>query len=128
MALLGMKLRSEDPVPLDSSDELAAVVGGADDHLRVARDQVKAVHEIECRVGRHVQQYGRGAAKLHRVPADVRDLQVHVIRLEPAHLARNPAKSTMVAMLEASLGQELHSEADAEEWFPSHQHRVSQRL
>jgi len=52
---------------------------------------------------------------VNRVPADLRDFQRRVGRLHLLHVAGDPAESSRDRLFQASLGHQLHADADAEE-------------
>ncbi len=65
---------------------------------------------------------------LQRVPAHVRDLERGIARRDGAHLAADPAQAVGDLELQATLGHELHADADAEERAALAAHGFLERL
>ena len=108
---LGVELDGEDIACLHGRGKSHAVLGRPDDHIAVARHEPVAVHEVERGgLGNAVEQR-RVTRVLHRVPADVRDLDACS---ELIARARHEPQSLPLAILEADVGEQLHAEADAE--------------
>src|SRR5207253_10641555 len=53
-------------------------------------------------------------ARIERVPAHVRDLQLRVARRDAVDLSGNPAEAWRHFIFAAALGHELHADANAE--------------
>src|SRR6185437_8587005 len=65
---------------------------------------------------------------VERIPAHVRNFQVRIGRRNTIDLARYPAKTGRNLVLAASLGHQLHADANSEERFTLLAHRVLKRI
>mmetsp|Transcript_3340 Transcript_3340/g.6960 ORF Transcript_3340/g.6960 Transcript_3340/m.6960 type:complete len:217 (-) Transcript_3340:135-785(-) len=133
-ALLRVKLRGDDVTLLHGRHILgAAVRGRGQGPVRVGGrlEHPERVHEVDlARAVDAVQHVRAGlvAPECHTVPADVghRQLEVAVVcglgslgaggRAEVGHAARNDAEALRAGRLLRRLEEQLHAEADAEEW------------
>lgn len=107
-----MELRAEGGAADGDGGDLAAVVGDRGDRAWVRGPKLIAVDEVEGRLVRKLLEQRRPMLDADRVPADVRDSQRR--DLEPDHPTLDQAQPRVLAVLLARLGEQLHSQADAE--------------
>src|SRR5262249_11826467 len=95
------------------------------------RLEVERMHEISVQAlrpdGDALEQRMR-PARIERIPAHMRDLQIWIRRLNTLDLARNPSEPLRHLVFAAAFGHELHADANAEERSAAPAHAVVERL
>src|SRR5215475_2548679 len=131
LALLRVELRSDHGVAADDRGEGTAVVRFGDEIGARGRLEVERMHEISVQAlrpdGDALEQRMR-PARIERVPAHMRDLQIWIRRLNTLDLACNPTQPLRHLVFAAAFGHELHADANAEERPAAHAHAVVERL
>ena len=71
------------------------------------------MNEIEIFLLGDAIEQCRRAPPIKLVPAHMRHFHARVARFNGTHLAANPTQARMLAMFQATVGQQLHADADA---------------
>src|SRR5688572_31652813 len=109
-----MKLRAENVAVSDYGSEAFAVRRRSDRGL--VHGRAVAVHEIDMIAAGDVVEQRRWPRELELIPAHVRHRQTVAVG-EAADAARKQAETSDIAFF-GRLEQQLHADADAQQWLP----------
>ena len=113
-----MELRSGDIAARHGCGDRAAIVGDGQHVVVALRLEMVGVHEIGMQpVGARADpgKQRMVALELDRVPADLRDFQRRIGRLDLLDVAGDPAEAARHGLFQPALRHQLHADADAEE-------------
>ena len=122
---------ADDIIAANNRSDRAAIIGIRYQILSLRRIERERVHEISVAAlrpqGQAVDQW-MWARDIEGVPAHMRDLQRGIARHNAIDFAADPAEPVDHFIFASTLGQQLHADANAEEWPALAAHRLLERL